>query len=104
MNSNCKQEKTGNVCDHAIGLINANDGDAINSLTLLVGVLGVVSQSELLKEHTELVLGLTTIALPVINLFLRWLTDQPITSPVKKMDCLRPRIEENVKANRYMVK
>ena len=76
----------------------------INSLTLLVGVLGVVSQSELLKEHTELVLGLTTIALPVINLFLRWLTDQPITSPVKKMDCLRPRIEENVKANRYMVK
>ena len=76
----------------------------INSLTLLAGLVAVVSESELLKDHTELVLGLTTIALPVVNLFLRWLTDQPITSPVKKMDCLRPRIEENVKANRYMVK
>ena len=76
----------------------------INGVTLLVGVLGVVSSSELLKEHTDLVLGLTTIALPCINLFLRWLTDKPITSPVKQMDCLRPRIEQNVKANRYMVK
>tara|TARA_R100000152_G_C6676898_1_gene111763 strand:+ start:399 stop:662 length:264 start_codon:yes stop_codon:yes gene_type:complete len=76
----------------------------INGLTLLAGLVAVVAQSKLLEEHTELVLGLTTIALPVINLFLRWLTDQPITSPVKQMDCLRPRIEENVKANRYMVK
>tara|TARA_R100000742_G_C4275640_1_gene96248 strand:- start:1613 stop:1876 length:264 start_codon:yes stop_codon:yes gene_type:complete len=76
----------------------------INTLTLLAGVIAVVSQSELLKEHTELVIGLTTIALPLVNLFLRWLTDQPITSPVKQMNYLRPRIEENIKANRYMVK
>jgi len=76
----------------------------INGLTLLAGLIAVVSESELLKDHTELVLGLTTIALPVVNLFLRWLTDQPITSPVKKMNYFRPRIEENVKANRYMVK
>ena len=76
----------------------------INSLTLIAGVVAVVSESELLEKNKELVIGMTTIAIPVINLVLRWLTDQPVTSPIEKMNYLRPRIKQNMKANRYMVK
>ena len=40
----------------------------------------------------------------LVMVVLRWLTDQPITSVVKPMDKLRPRIKANDDARRYTLK
>jgi len=66
----------------------------IQALTITAGIIGIVTASEVVANHPQLILVLTTLVLPIINLFIRWLTDQPITSVFREMDALR-----NVKAN-----
>lgn len=63
----------------------------VNALTLAVAVITVVVENDLVKENPQLVLILGGIVLPIINVFLRWLTSQPITSwfGIKKFDRLR---------------
>lgn len=39
-----------------------------------------------------------------LGIALRWITDKPITSPISKMDSLRPQIKKNEAARRYIVK
>ena len=62
-----------------------------NALTLVVAVLGVLVASELVQRNATLVLVLTGVVVPVINVFLRWLTDQPITSIDARFDQWRRR-------------
>ena len=50
----------------------------INAITLAVGIVTVFISSGLLTEKQTAVLGL--IVIPVLNIFLRWLTHKPITS------------------------
>ena len=40
----------------------------------------------------------------VVGIYLRWITDKPVTSPIKAFDNLRPRIRNNKIARRYRVK
>ena len=60
-----------------------------NGLTLAIGVVAILTGSELLPPRA--VATLTAIVLPILNLFLRWLTDQPITSVSERFDYLRGR-------------
>lgn len=62
----------------------------VNTLTLAASILTIIATSELLAKYPELVVGITGIAIPIINVFLRWLTDGPITSVTTSMDMLRP--------------
>ena len=39
-----------------------------------------------------------------LGIALRWITDKPITSPISKMDGLRPQIKQNEAARRYIIK
>jgi len=61
----------------------------INTLTLAASILGVLIASELVQENPRLVLILAGIALPVINVLLRWLTDEPISSVARPLDKFR---------------
>ena len=68
-------------------------------LTLVLGVLAVVGQSELIPPKTVLVI--TSLVVPIVNVFLRWLTDRPITSINPHLDKLRPHIYAADQARRY---
>lgn len=39
-----------------------------------------------------------------LGIALRWITDKPITSPIKSLDNLRPEIKLNEAARRYIIK
>tara|TARA_R100000742_G_C4187454_1_gene20612 strand:+ start:110 stop:340 length:231 start_codon:yes stop_codon:yes gene_type:complete len=51
----------------------------VNILTLCVGLATVFGNSELLKEYPEVLLGITSILIPTLNVFLRFITNEPIT-------------------------
>ena len=59
----------------------------INVITLCVGITAVLSESETLPQ--EAVLILTALVVPILNVFLRWLTNKPITSIAPVFDRLR---------------
>ena len=40
----------------------------------------------------------------VVGIYLRWITDRPITSPIKAVDNLRTKIRNNEIARRYRLK
>ena len=61
----------------------------INVLTLILGILTTLQASEFLTP--QLVLIITSIVVPILNMFLRWLTSEPITSPLKVMDRFRSK-------------
>ena len=61
----------------------------INALTLILGILTTLQASEFLTP--QLVLIITSIVVPILNMFLRWLTSEPITSPLKVMDRFRSK-------------
>ena len=50
----------------------------VNTLTLLAGIIGVFIGSDFVSAYPEFTMLLSTIVLPVINLILRMVTDQPI--------------------------
>ncbi len=56
----------------------------INIITLAIGLATVFGSSDLLKEHPDFVLGITSIVIPSLNVFLRFLTNEPITIHAKK--------------------
>ena len=68
----------------------------VNVLTLAVSIITVLMSSELLAGYENLILILTTIVVPIINIILRWLTDQPVTSVFKAMDKLPLRRKINI--------
>jgi hypothetical protein len=53
-------------------------------LTMAMGVCVIVAGSELVSVQVSL--AFSTIVIPIINLFLRWITDSSITSPIKALD------------------
>ena len=50
-----------------------------NAIVLAVGVLGIVSQSELVKENKDTILFITTLAIPILNLILRTMTSESLS-------------------------
>ena len=70
----------------------------ISSLAM-IGV-EVIQKGTFSVDPTQVTLILNGVAM----LFLRWVTDKPINSPVAVMDGLRPRISKNEKCKRYIVR
>lgn len=66
----------------------------INALTLAASIIGIVAASEFVRDNPQLVLVLTGLVIPVINVILRWLTDEPISSWFPSLDTLR-RVQPN---------
>ena len=57
----------------------------INLLSLSIGLAAVFGASDLMKDYPDVVLGITSILIPSLNVFLRFLTSQPISiHPEKK--------------------
>ncbi len=65
----------------------------------MIGV-EVIEKGTFSVDPTQITLILNGIAM----LFFRWISDQPISSPVKMMDSLRPVIKKNEECKRYMVR
>lgn len=56
----------------------------INALTLAVSVLTEIAASDLLSTQEKVVIAITGIVIPIINVFLRFITSQPIEKKVFK--------------------
>ena len=50
----------------------------VNAVTLAISLLGVIAASPLIAAHPTVTLVITGIAVPMLNVFLRFETDQPI--------------------------
>ncbi len=81
------------------------------SKTVWIGGLQLVSSLaligvEVLQKGSVSVdpMQITLVLNGVAMLFLRWVTDKPISSPVAVMDKLRPVITKNEKCHRYIVR
>lgn len=70
----------------------------VNVFTLAIGIAAVLAESEFLADNKDIVLMITALVVPLLNVFLRWLTDMPITSFLPVGDKLRPRITKRAKA------
>ncbi len=77
------------------------------SKTVWVGIFQILASvtlimSELMvdSEYISAILAVNGF----LGIALRWITDKPITSPISKMDDLRPQIKHNNAARRYIVK
>ena len=70
----------------------------INTLTLLVGGLTVTLNHEWVQNNPD-VIAMFSLALALLNVILRWLTDQPITSITKAGDRLRKKISPHFGEN-----
>lgn len=68
--------------------------------TLALIAVELLQKQTISADPTQIILMLNGTAM----LFLRWVTDKPISSPVAAMDSLRPRIAKNEKAKRYIVR
>lgn len=64
-----------------------------NLITLVLATFSTMIESRLIDPEQMLIL--TGLLLPILNLVLRWLTDEPITSPAVQMDGLRPMVRAN---------
>ncbi len=81
------------------------------SRTVWIGGLQLISSIaligvEVLQKGSVSVdpMQITMILNGVAMLFLRWVTDKPIDSPVAVMDSMRPRIKKNHECKRYIVR
>ena len=77
------------------------------SKTVWIGVLQILSALilifvDLFPDST--IISSVLLADGIIMVVLRWITDKPITSPVRAMDGLRPKIARNEKCKRYIVR
>tara|TARA_B100000497_G_C7559075_1_gene337387 strand:+ start:378 stop:629 length:252 start_codon:yes stop_codon:yes gene_type:complete len=77
------------------------------SKTVWVGIFQILASitlimSELMvdSEYISAILAVNGF----LGIALRWITDKPITSPIKSLDNLRPEIQLNEAARRYIVK
>lgn len=68
--------------------------------TLALIVVELLQKQTISADPTQIILMLNGTAM----LFLRWVTDKPITSPVAVMDKMRPVIANNEKCKRYIVR
>lgn len=68
--------------------------------TLALIVVELLQKQTISADPTQIILMLNGTAM----LFLRWVTDKPITSPVAVMDKMRPVIAYNEKCKRYIVR
>jgi hypothetical protein len=72
----------------------------INVLTLVVALVVAIQDHQWIKTNPNLAAA-STMLLAVINVFLRWLVDQPITSIIKPMDRLRPKVMKSIQDKEY---
>ncbi len=61
----------------------------INTLAGTIAALTYLADVQWMPR--EVVAVITGLALPVINIVLRWVNTDPITSPTKKLDKFRPK-------------
>ncbi len=52
----------------------------VNAITALISALGLVAASDLLKAHPDVVVAITGLIIPALNVALRWLTTEPISA------------------------
>ena len=69
----------------------------VNMLTMLISIVGVVAASDLIQDYPQVVAVLTGIVVPMLNVFLRWVTDQPISSISPRLDAYRPGVMTRLK-------
>jgi len=74
-----------------------------NLITLVIAITVAIAGSDLVTDYPQVSAVLLSVV-SGLNIVLRWLTDKPITSVLKPMDSLRPRISDNEHAKRYQVK
>lgn len=69
-----------------------------NLLTLALASFSVAIESQLIDRET--IVLLTGCVLPCLNLVLRWLTDEPISSPIMQLDGIRKAVKPNPSKHR----
>ena len=67
----------------------------VNILTLLVAIITSIQSHEWISNYPNLLAAFTMI-LAIVNVFLRWLVDQPITSIAKRFDKYRPQVMKHI--------
>tara|TARA_R110002167_G_scaffold267268_1_gene473918 strand:- start:365 stop:616 length:252 start_codon:yes stop_codon:yes gene_type:complete len=67
---------------------------------ILASITLIMSESMVDSEYISAILAVNGF----LGIALRWITDKPITSPIKSLDYLRPEIQLNEAARRYIVK
>ena len=74
----------------------------VNALTLAGSIIAAVTASEFVRDNPQLVLVLTGLVIPIINVILRWLTDEPINSILPMFDRFR-HVEPNLVRSRRRI-
>jgi|TARA_R110000803_G_scaffold114775_2_gene183189 hypothetical protein len=67
---------------------------------ILASITLIMSESMVNSEYISTILAVNGF----LGIALRWITDKPITSPIKSLDNLRPEIKLNEAARRYIIK